>query len=497
MLIQFIKSRQCQRTWEISKYLRIEADLSFSMAVGGRILKNASVGHITSDRIQRLSDVANILAWLDTLAIPNQNSHEKVKLLTESFVEHMNCFEVTEEVSRKMSFLMEQLQLAVGSKKNYSKDLLVLSMVWKATSTSLYKAILSDGILSLPSIRTLRRLSEPIRVCTGSTESNTKYLEARVFKLTEKQRIVTLMADEIHLSRRVEYVSGKFYGLKDDNLAHTMLCFMVKSMSCNYKDVVSMYPIHKLDAGSQMKAFMSTMEMLQKIGFKVLALSLDNYSVNRKMYTDMCNGTLTSQIANPTADGKPLFLLFDQVHNFKNIYNNFLKQEKFILPGFDDGEQFEASYDVVRQLYDLETGKPARLAHKLSDKVLQPKVLEKTNVSLSESFFHESTIQALSHVNIQGSAGTAKFMEFIREGWNICNVKRPHVGTRKCDQTRMPINNEECDALTYLEMFCDWLVTWEKWCKKPGFKKWANQGDIQSIHSNYRWFNTPCQISHS
>ena len=43
MLIQFIKSRQCQRTWEISKCLRIEADLlSFSMSVGGRILKNAS-----------------------------------------------------------------------------------------------------------------------------------------------------------------------------------------------------------------------------------------------------------------------------------------------------------------------------------------------------------------------------------------------------------------------------------------------------------------------
>ena len=42
MLIQFIKSRQRQRTWEISKCLRIEADLSFSMAVGGRILKNAS-----------------------------------------------------------------------------------------------------------------------------------------------------------------------------------------------------------------------------------------------------------------------------------------------------------------------------------------------------------------------------------------------------------------------------------------------------------------------
>ena len=42
MLIQFIKSRQRQRTWKISKCLRIEADLSFSMAVGGRILKNAS-----------------------------------------------------------------------------------------------------------------------------------------------------------------------------------------------------------------------------------------------------------------------------------------------------------------------------------------------------------------------------------------------------------------------------------------------------------------------
>ena len=42
MLIQFIKARQCQTTWKISKCLQIEADLSFSMAVGGRILKNAS-----------------------------------------------------------------------------------------------------------------------------------------------------------------------------------------------------------------------------------------------------------------------------------------------------------------------------------------------------------------------------------------------------------------------------------------------------------------------
>ena len=42
MLIQFIKSRQCQRTWGKSKYRQIAADLSFSMAVGGRILKNAS-----------------------------------------------------------------------------------------------------------------------------------------------------------------------------------------------------------------------------------------------------------------------------------------------------------------------------------------------------------------------------------------------------------------------------------------------------------------------
>ena len=49
----------------------------------------------------------------------------------------------------------------------------------------------------------------------------------------------------------------------------------------------------------------------------------------------------------------------------------------------------------IKELYHIEEGKSIKPAHKLNDKVLNPCVLEKTNVKLADSLFHSSTINAL------------------------------------------------------------------------------------------------------
>jgi len=54
-----------------------------------------------------------------------------------------------------------------------------------------------------------------------------------------------------------------------------------------------------------------------------------------------------------------------------------------------------ASFSHLEDLFNLELGKPVKMAHKLSDKVLHPSNIECTNVQLADSLFHDSTISAL------------------------------------------------------------------------------------------------------
>ena len=49
----------------------------------------------------------------------------------------------------------------------------------------------------------------------------------------------------------------------------------------------------------------------------------------------------------------------------------------------------------INDIYNIELARNPKIAYRLSDKVLRPATIEQTNVSLADSFFYESTINAL------------------------------------------------------------------------------------------------------
>ena len=51
----------------------------------------------------------------------------------------------------------------------------------------------------------------------------------------------------------------------------------------------------------------------------------------------------------------------------------------------------------IRQLYDLVSTKVVKMAHKITDKAINPVSIEKTNVHLADACFHNSTINALRY----------------------------------------------------------------------------------------------------
>ena len=106
-------------------------------------------------------------------------------------------------------------------------------------------------------------------------------------------------------------------------------------------------------------------------------------------------------IENPYNNGKPIFLLFDSTHLFKNFYNNFRNKRYLFCPEYPPYGPQKANFDHVVKVYELELGKPVKFAQKLNDQCLNPAAIEKCNVSLAVSVFHESTINALDQYSNQ------------------------------------------------------------------------------------------------
>ena len=96
----------------------------------------------------------------------------------------------------------------------------------------------------------------------------------------------------------------------------------------------------------------------------------------------------------------------------------------------------------------------------MNEKVLNPSALEKVNVQLANSVFHESTIAALFYYADHGYpefAGTAGYLKMVRTWFNLLNVKSKYFGKNVNDLSRCPITEEDGGStVPFLVVFLDW-----------------------------------------
>jgi len=125
--------------------------------------------------------------------------------------------------------------------------------------------------------------------------------------------------------------------------------------------------------------------------------------------------------------------------------------------------RIKPNFQHLRQLHSLELGKPVKYAYRLTDKCLNPAPIERTNVMLANSVFHESTINALWHYSESNPefADTATFLRIIRTWWDIVNVKTPTVGKHKRDVNKEPFTLENEHAQHFFRSFSTWLKEWK------------------------------------
>ena len=178
-----------------------------------------------------------------------------------------------------IKFIIEQLQLMQVKKeaRRYSTDIITTAFLWQLTSCSLYKKL--KGMFLLPSVSKLRSYSACLSVKAGTLDMS--YLKQRAEHLDERERLMTLMIDEVYTAKRTEYSNRTFVGVtEEEEPAKTVLAFMVQSICSKFKDVVCLVPVLKLDSTKLRYWFDKDMEALQDL-FSIVAVSIGNHVCNR------------------------------------------------------------------------------------------------------------------------------------------------------------------------------------------------------------------------
>lgn len=443
----FERSIVINQSMEVRVYLR------------NSLISNSQYSHIVSDKISNVSEILNLMAFLKS-QVSNSQLNNEVEDFIESFENLLSNIDDSDETSRT-KFLLEQLKLSFCSKysRRYSPELLIFAYLNYSASSSAYSYLRNQNLIILPSVKTLKKITKKVNDETSGL-STKDYLRLRLSKLNEYDKNVILVIDEIYVANKAELSGGKIHGVTvDGSLAGTALCFMIKSLSSKYRDVVGIYPVKSITAEAMYQLYEEVMDIIHCVGFYVRAILVDNSHVNRKFFvTCLCNGNLSSFVTSRWTN-ENMFLIFDPTHNMKNIYNNFQKRRIYECPAMPRHfSPLKADFADIEAVYEIESSKPLKIAHRLSQSVIKPKNIEKSSVKLSVAVFNESTINALRFYDF---ADTASVLELITKVWNVLNVKTLSKGLHKRDNFQDPVRSTLDWKLNFLEEFADFLARWQ------------------------------------
>lgn len=136
-------------------------------------------------------------------------------------------------------------------------------------------------------------------------------------------------------------------------------------------------------------------------------------------------------------------------------------------------------------IYNRELGKEAKMAYRLTDKVLNPTRIERTSVQHVAAATHESTTAALDYYADKFSRPaykeTAAFLRLLRKWFNTCNVKSKGLHNWHNEPTRKPFTITDQEPLVFLEEFAEWMNTWQE--RRDKHKKITSKGLFMSTET--------------
>ena len=338
--------------------LRISEDLSVTLWLNDTKLEQSELtwlfGH-TKGKLQLWSQLNNLIARYAIDIVEPENT-SKCQTIADSLLA------LGESVGNVPScnFLSEQILLLCcrPHARRYSVDMIISAFSFFIAAGH---AMLNFRILTLPSIRLLKDISSNL---SSTGNSSLSYLKNKADCLDHKELLVNIQLDEVHITSKLVYHSGKVIGSADNTdqpkPANRLQCFMLSSIMSPNRDVVCLVPVQRMTSEYLTQLIKDVIRIVTGAGYTIVSILSDNNVVNRKSFISLGGSdNLVPYMINPVNNVDKIYFLFDSVHLLKSVRNNWINlkntHKTFTFPDIEDNTVIlHASFDHLKVVYNIE-----------------------------------------------------------------------------------------------------------------------------------------------
>lgn len=496
-LLVFTNMEYKSGTVVLNYAVTIDVNLCLTISIKG---ENVNHCYNIPSKLENINDVHGVLDQIEELTLKkteDKNNHLTaiLKNVLGTISENMPTHKPA------IDFLYEQISLLTScpEKYRYTIDTLIFSSMFYLVSPQAYRFVRQTNLLILPHPSTLHKLNSKLNSNPQLQQNDInflKYIKQKATNIKESDTSISLMIDEIHIKKNLDYKGGDITGMSHDNsdLASSAHVFMITSLFSKYKDVVHILPVQKITADILFSFIKKIIIELEKIGFRVIVIVSDNNSINRKAVSFFNNPLANFVYPHPCDSHRPLFYCIDSVHLIKCVRNNWLNQKNdeqaMYFPSFDtnNNKVYTASFLTLKNLYETECGSLLKHGYTLSQKCLWPTNIERQNVKLALQIFNNKLSKTLKEldgqINIVNLKSTSNYIEIFVNWFDVMNVKTPKKGLHLLNSMCTPLTIENNDEkLLFLDNFLNWLKKWDELSSDTGrLSKETHSALIQSTH---------------
>ena len=308
-----------------------------------------------------------------------------------------------------------------------------------------------SGVLALPCVTTMKRLFR------GSFQDAN--LPPLFQKLKPQQRLVNLLFDEVKLTQTLRFSGGHILGYEQNGDNEVLATHaLVLEIVCHHggpRHILRVCPVAKLKSDDFKSILQEAICTIMKSGGSVISLICDNCPTNQGVYTKL-GGPGRIHLDHL---GIFLFLVYDYVHIFKNIRNNWVTVTDKTLSFVKDEKTLIASWTDVQALYEEDRHTTLRLT-KLTHTSVYPKPLQRQSVPLVSQVFNEKTVATMTSLQtkLKINDGTIEFIRLFTNWFRMLNVKDKFSGIRQRDNFRSPWTLD-CENFKLLHETCEIIST--------------------------------------
>ena len=331
-------------------------------------------------------------------------------------------------------------------------------------SPAAYRAL--SKILFLPCKKTLVRSISSMARRPGFCPVLLGTIKIISGKLSMREKLCVLCLDEMYIRKHLSYnkkydlIEGyENYGCsvqhkEEPKLADNALVFMVRGLCVNWKQPIGYFFSSRGTPASVLKVLLlEACTKLAEAGLSLVAVICDQGIPNQRLYTEL---NVSPSQPYFECSGREIFTLHDPPHLLKSVRNN-LQKYKIV---FGDKKEKSASWNYVRELYNVDSKLKYRMCPKLSQTHVEVTGLKKMKVSLAAQVFSHSVSAGICCLTALGrlpseAAYTADFCSQMDELWDSLNSCSLHHAKELARGV-----TEKSKHVNFWQEKCDWINSW-------------------------------------